>query len=239
MSEPVDLVPLFTTTEVIGAGSMSISTLDLLVREGLTPPPVLPARRSRPARYSFAALSQVTVTRTLTKTTESPVVAARMSGAIVRALRDQGKPFIPFGFEDLQHKLASRPDKLAMARNPDGEFCPYRTIEAAWRTGLLDEQEPARCDYMLVIVDGELIGEAYRGLSLLMQNPKSDTGVWPVLSYRYGGKSKGLEVRELRSEADEAMFCERVRRAETLVQINLSLALRRTVVEIIRTREAS
>lgn len=239
MSEPVDLVALFTTTEVIGAGSMTISTLDLLLREGLTPPPVLPARRSRPARYTFTALSQVTMTRTFARFTESPVVAARMSGAVVRALRDQGKAYIPFGFEDLQRQLASKPDRGAQARNPQGSFCPYRTIETAWRSGLLDEQEPSTGDYLLVIVDGELVGEAYRGMSHLMQMHKNDTSAWPVLSYRYGGKSKGLEIRELRSEADETVFCERMRRAETLVQINLSLALRKTVIEIVRTREAS
>lgn len=211
------------------------STFDFLLREEILPPPVSPGKRGRPARWPFSVLSQMTGTGALAKVVEGHVMAGRIAGGIAEGLRDQGKPFIPFGFHDLQFKLR---DKAADARGPDGEFCPYRTIEAAWRAGLLDETRSVSNDYLLLIIDGEMVGETnWFGLRLLMQNPKNDKTAWPVLSYRYGGKSHGLTVRPMRSVADEDVFCERLQNAESIVQLNLSLALRRAVVSIIKSRE--
>lgn len=238
MERAVDIIATFTGPELSKAGNMPGTTFDFLIRDGIVPPPVSPGKRGSPARWPFSVFSRIVMTRAMTRVVEGHVMAARIASGIAEGLADQGKPHIPFGFEDLQRKLHSEIGQVENARGPDGEFCPYRTIEAAWRHGILDETRSAPNDYILVIVNGEMVGESnWRGIKLLMQNPKNDGIAWPVLRYRYGGRSHGLDVREMRSEADETLFVESLKNAETVVQLNLSLALRRAVVATIKSRE--
>lgn len=218
---------------------MPLTTFDMLIKEGIVPPALSPGRRGNPARWPFSFFCQMVMTRALLPVVENAPMAARIAKGVAQGLLDQGKEFIPFGMPDLTVKLADL-RKDDQARDPEGELCPYRTIETAWRNGLLDETMSISNDYMLVMIDGELVGETHwRGLKLLMQNPKNDGTVWPVLSFTYGGRTRPSLVRPLRTEAEEAFFVERLRNAESVLQLNLSLALRRSVVQVIKMREAA
>jgi len=239
MSEQTDQIATFTGAEMAGAISMTLTTYDMLIKERLVPPPVSVGRRGNPARWPFSVLCQMVMTGTLLPVVENAPMALRIAKAVSQGLSDQGKPFIPFGMDDLSRALADkrRDDR---ARDAAGELCPYRTIEAAWRSGLLDETQSGKSDYVLVMIDGELVGETtWRGIKLLMQNPRNDDTVWPVLQFTYGGRNRPNIVRPLITEAEEGMFAERLRNAQSVLQLNLSLALRRAVVWIIKSREGA
>lgn len=228
----------FTAPELCRGIGMSQTTFELLNREGLVIGLVRPGGHGRHARYSFSCLSTLVMAGALDRVVEGFVMAGRIANGISQELAEQGKPFIPFGFPDLQLAL-SETKNAQMATGEDGTFCPYRTLEAAWRSGLVDADVSALNDYLLVIIDSEFVGETnWLGIKILMQNPANDCSVSPVLTYRSAGKGP-VTVHPLRSMAEESHFCERLRNAESLVQLNLSLALRRAVVRIIKMREAA
>jgi len=145
MSEQTDHIATFTGAEMAGAISMTLTTFDMLIKERLVPPPVSVGRRGSPARWPFSVLCQMVMTGTLLPVVENAPMALRIAKGVSQGLSDQGKPFIPFAMDDLSRALADKRQD-DRARDAAGELCPYRTIEAAWRNGLLDETQFARGD---------------------------------------------------------------------------------------------
>lgn len=239
MANNRDIAGTFTAPELCGAIGMTRTTFELLNREGLVPGLVRAGGHGRHARFGFATLSQMVIVRALAHSFDGYVVPARIADAVSQEFRDQGRQWIPFGFEELQRDIKTRLRSTDAIRNEDRELCPYRTIETAWRNGLIDQAQSASGDYVLVIVDGEFVGESnLLGLPILaLRQSNNPMKVAPVLRYRTSGKSVIL-IEKMRSEAEETYFCERLKNAESVVSLNLGLALRRAVVSIVERREA-
>lgn len=184
--------------------------------------------RGRPARYSFRALSRLSSISALAPSTGGFVLAARLVNEISPALESRYGSF-PFGFVDMQYAVTERLNTSAPLRGPDEEICPYRTIEAAWRNGLEDENQKRPNDCVMVILDGAYVG---------WTTPRPLGDPQPVLWFRHQGKAGGFISESLDSEGGERRFAAHLENAVSDHRLNVGLALRRAAVSIIKMREA-
>lgn len=222
MSE-IDLIGTFTTSEMERATGLPDRSIELLKREGLMPGQVTTPVRGRPARYAFSGLKHLSDVSALSKATDSMVTAARIITAIMSML-----PRNYNGFHSHQGDLEWKVLDDIM-RGPDGEICPYRLIETAWRRGLFDECKARPNDFLLLIVDGEFVGWS---TPTWIKQPNS------ALRYAFHGKSAGVKIEAFEGEREDAIFAERFANAEADLRLNLSLALRRAIIAIVKAREA-
>lgn len=236
MSSKPDPVSTFTASEIERAAPMPDRTIELLKREKTAPKQVTAGSRGAAARWDVAGLSGFVCSAVLSRVNQNPVQAARVAQGIVPALiRHYGH--IPFGFKDLQRKVSEKANDLDRLRGPDGQLCEYRTFEAAWRLGLTDAKRPADNDYLTVIADDEIVGASnWRGLRYQVGKGRSDI-ISPLFKYRHMGKN-AVDIETVDDEDADEYFANRFDNAETLVVLNLSKALRRTLVAIIEMRES-
>jgi len=225
MRKRIDPVGTFTAIECERGAQLPDRGLELLKREQVAPPQLTEAGRGRPARFDFPALGAVVMTGALTRVVGGMVPAARIASGIVPELRAI-YGHVPFGMDDLARDLRDRQSEL---RNPDGELCPYRTFRAAWRAGLVDHGTARPNDYVLVIIDGEAVGQS---------TPRNPGAVDAVLRYEAPRPGEGMRLHDLTaaSEAEQAAFQGRLANAESVLRLNISLALRRALVRIIEFR---
>lgn len=237
MSEDVDHIGTFTGPEIEQALALPDRTFEMLKREGNALPQVTKPARGRLARYSFAALSRLTLARKLAPLAGGVVPAARIASAIgpeLEALYGS----TPYGFTDMQRDLLASKIDSAMARGPDGNFCHLRLTELLWRNGELDETAPRSGDFILVIIDSELVASSnWRGLAYALQSQNRPIPVAPILRIVKDGRA--IQTEDMTGAQSEAYFCDRLDRADTILQVNVGLSLRRALVQIIKMREAS
>ncbi|ATX64444.1 hypothetical protein [Roseinatronobacter bogoriensis] len=237
MSKDVDHIGTFTGPEIEQALSLPDRTFEMLKREGNALPQVTQPARGRLARYSFAALSRLNLARKLAPLAGGVVPAARIASAIGPELEARYGS-TPYGFAQMQYDLQQANICTDTARGPDGEFCHYRLAELLWRAGKLDETRPRTGDFILVIIDSDLVASGnWDGLGYALRSQKKPFPVQPMLRFTRAGRT--IEIEDMEAPEKEAYFCDRVERADTILQVNVGLSLRRALVHIIKTREAS
>ncbi|MCC5966497.1 MAG: hypothetical protein JJU24_10185 [Natronohydrobacter sp.] len=237
MSDDVDHIGTFTGPEIEQALSLPDRTFEMLKREGNALPQVTKPARGRLARYRFPALSRLNLARKLAPLAGGVVPAARIASAIGPELEARYGS-TPYGFTQMQHDALRANICLDAARGPDGEFCHYRLSELLWRAGKLDETRPRTGDFVLTIIDSDLVASGnWDGLGYALRSRKKPFPVLPMLRFNRDGRA--IQIEDMAAPEKEAYFCDRLERADTILQINLGLSLRRALVEIIRMREAS
>lgn len=229
MADAIDIIGTFTGPELERAAGLPSRTVELLLREGLMLGRVTEAGRGRQARYSFRALSRIAAIGALAPSTGGFVIAARIVNEISPSLEAQYGSF-PFGFNDMQRAVFEKLRASSVLRGSDGEICPYRTIEAAWRNGLENERVKRPNDFVLVILEGTYVGwTVVQPLSGSLQ---------PLMKFEFRGKSDGFISENMDTDDGDRQFAARLENAVSDHRINLGLALRRATVSIIKQREA-
>lgn len=237
MSENVDHIGTFTGPEIEHALSLPDRTFEMLKREGNALPQATKPARGRLARYRFAALSRLNLARKLAPLAGGVVPAARLASAIGPELEARYGS-TPYGFTQMQHDLQKANISDDAARGPDGEFCHFRLSELLWRAGKLDETRPRTGDFVLVMIDSDLVASGnWDSLGYALRSRKKAFPVLPVL--RFNREGRAIQIEDMSAPEKEEYFCDRVERADTILQINVGLSLRRALVEIIKMREAS
>lgn len=234
MEPMIDHIGTVTAQEIVHALGLPPRTFEQFRRVGIIPEAVIPPSRGILARYPISTFSALAITAKLSPFTGGIYDAARIALAINPDLVTLYGS-IPFGFEDMQRELVTHgldPDK---ARTPAGELCPLRVTELLWLTGQLDEHKPRDADFLLVLIDGELVASGkWRGLQYLVHNVAKPLAVQPELRIRRTGET--VTVQPIEVDAGEVEFASRMERADNILQINLGLAMRRALIEVIKLR---
>lgn len=228
---------MFTATEIEPAIGLAPRTVEMLRREKVAPAPASGGGQGRIARWDFEGLCGFVMHRALYRVMGEIVPAARVARSLMGEIRAWRHGGIPFGFRDLA-LLSEIQDMGDAVRDESGELCQPLVFWAAWRRGLADDASPQSNDFVLVIADAEWVGATNpRGMRYAIGRDGAE--VLPMLRYHYAGRGAAVEVERIDTEAEEALCLERIGNAETVSFLNLSLALRRTLVRIAEAREGN
>lgn len=233
--DEIDPFSTFTLAEVEGGVPMPDRSLEFLKREGQTPPPVTAPGRGRTARYDFAGVSWLVIIGILMRVMGAPLQAARVAAGLVPALISHYGS-VPFGFADLQIEVERKVGHTLTIRGLDDQICQVRTLQEAWRLGLVDPETPLPGDYLIVIADDEFVGRSnWRGLQYALGGNRSSQ-IEPLFRYTHAGARMGVKVEFVENQAMEDYFLDRFEKAESLVVLNASKAIRRTVMTMLSAR---
>lgn len=237
MEPQIDHTGTFTAQEMVQALGLPPRTFEQLRRVGIIPKAVIPPSRGILALYPISTFSALAITAKFSPFTGGIYDAARVAQAINPELV-RLYDCVPFGFQDMQRELVTHGLDLDAARAPDGELCPYRVTELLWRAGKIDEHKPRAGDFLLVLIDSELVASGtWRGVQHLVHTVAKPLAVQPELRIQKTGDT--VTIHPIEVDGGEAEFAARMDRADTVLQINLGLAMRRALIEVIKLREAT
>jgi len=230
LSENIDMIGSFAPSEIEAARELVPRTIELLKRERQMVGEVVPGRARREARYDARGTFRVVLASVLAPISGGSIVqAARLVSAIAPAL--EGRHFaLPYGEGDLGPAVRDA-EPIAELYAPGGDrVCPMRLIGAARRGGI-DVLEARNSDFVVIIVDGRFVGHMpWRAVDRLTASGAANFLI-PVLSFHHSGRG-AVKVDLVQSEAGERQFFDRLQNAESLLMLNVSLAIRRALVAI-------
>lgn len=205
-------------------------TIELLRREGQMFGEVVPGRARREARYDARGTFRVVMAAVLAPISGGSIVQAqRLVSAIAPTL--EGSHFaLPYGEGELGRAVReATPDAELYAPGGD-RVCPMRLIDAARRAGI-NVLQARKSDFVVTIIDGRFVGHMpWRGVDRLTAGGAANF-VTPAVTFHHPGRGS-VKVELVQSEAEERQFFERLQNAESLLMINVSLAIRRALVAI-------
>ena len=224
----------FEAPEIEKATGMPERTFELLKREKLLPSPISKPGRGRVAKYDFNGLGRFSTIMAFSQVVDGIVPAARMANGIVPEL-EQVYGLIPFGMPELSRQLR----KSTGIWNSDGGLMPFAIYREAVKLGIIEAEKAISNDYRLLIADGEFIFQTRTEKVGFLPQFDGDTGeLSPLFRLQKYGRSGGFRIEHIDFDniPTAQFYNQRLEHAISLVHLNLSLSLRKTMNAIIESR---
>ena len=208
-------------------------SMEHLRREQLSPAAIQEGGRGKVALYDFNALGFFAATGAIMKVSSSITFAARLAKALIDELVSiHGK--VPFGRAEFDRLIAEKKLITDDLFDADGEVIPLAVIETIRDNPQLYTQgQILDSDYKILIINGRYVLSGSSRNIRILDGIKLDGKWWlPELVLNPASRGADVTVIPLSEFMDgdnsqiKIKFEDVYKRAETIVEINLSLPIR-------------
>lgn len=233
----------FSAPEIEESCNMPTRTMEQLKREGLVPDAIIGGGRGKTALYDFNGLAYFICVSALLKVVPSLLVAGKLATGIIEELKvAYGQ--VPFGLNEFDRLLKSQGLNLNDVFDENGKVMPLAimnklmTMPNIYQQGRVEDH-----DYRLMIINGRYVLSRTNGTIPHLNGVVLDGVHWaPELILEPIERGKDVQVFHLHEylNGDIKAVCEEfqtaVEKAETRVELNISLPIRNVLHEILEGR---